>query len=62
MASVKCLDCGADIAIDFEPYRGDFIECDECGSEFEIVATSPIKIDWVEYEDDEDFEDYDDDY
>ena len=60
MSSVKCLSCGNTIEIDFDPYRGDFIECDECGMEFEIVATKPIKIDWADYDDEEDFDD--DDY
>lgn len=59
MSNVKCLSCGSDIVIDFQPYKGDFIECDECGMEFEIVATNPVKIDWAEYEDDDEY--YDDD-
>ena len=60
MNKVKCLNCGAMIEIDFEPVRGDFIVCDECESEFEIVSTKPIKVDWIDYGDDEGF-DYDDD-
>jgi alpha-aminoadipate carrier protein LysW len=59
MSSTKCLSCGSAIEIDFQAFKGDFIECDECGMEFEIVATSPIKIDWVEYDDDDEFEDED---
>ena len=62
MSSVKCLSCGAKVEIDFKPLRGDFVECDECGTEYEIVSISPLKIDWVEFDDsEEDYEDFDDD-
>lgn len=60
MSSVKCLSCGNLIEIDFQPYKGDFVECDECGMEYEIVATNPVHIDWADYDDDE-FDD-DDEY
>ena len=59
MSSIKCLSCGNTINIDFQVYKGDFIECDECGTEFEIIRTSPLKIDWVDYGDDDEFDDDD---
>ena len=62
MSVVKCLSCGEMIDVDFEPVRGDFVICDECDSEFEIVSTQPIKIDWIDYGDDEDYDDEDYDY
>jgi len=62
MSSVKCLSCGEKIEIDFKPIKGDIIDCEECGNEFEIVALSPLKIAWVDEDDDyDDFDDDDDD-
>ena len=62
MSAVKCLSCGEMIDVDFEPVRGDFVVCDECESEFEITSTNPIKIDWIDFDDDEDYDDEDYDY
>ena len=62
MNVAKCLSCGATIEIDFRPFRGDFIECEECGMEFEIAGTNPLKIDWVDVDDLDEFEDFDNDY
>ena len=57
MATVKCLSCDAPIEMDFKPHKGDFVECDSCGVEFEIVSTVPLKISWAEFEDEIEFED-----
>jgi alpha-aminoadipate/glutamate carrier protein LysW len=51
-----CPEC--DSALDFEEdevEEGDVIVCDECGTEYEIVATDPIELSKVEedYEDEE---------
>lgn len=62
MNAVKCLSCDAAIEIDFRPFRGDYIECEECGMEFEITGTNPLKIDWVDFDDEDEYADYDDDY
>ncbi|NSW53172.1 MAG: hypothetical protein HPY85_11760 [Anaerolineae bacterium] len=68
MATVKCLSCGEPIEIEFKPYKGDFVECEHCGMEFEIVSVTPLKITWaefeddMEYEEDEDFDEFEDDF
>jgi alpha-aminoadipate/glutamate carrier protein LysW len=51
-----CPEC--ETALDFEEdevEEGDIIVCDECGTEYEIVATDPIELSKVEedYEDEE---------
>jgi alpha-aminoadipate carrier protein LysW len=52
-----CPEC--DTALDFgadEVEEGDVIICDECGAEFEVVATEPLELSKVEdpgYEDDD---------
>lgn len=51
-----CPECES--LLDFEPdevEEGDVVVCDECGTEFEVIATEPLEIVKVEdeYEDDE---------
>ena len=60
MASVKCLSCDMPIEIDFKPYKGDFVECEQCGMEFEIVSTTPLRITWAEFEDDLEYDEDED--
>lgn len=53
-----CPEC--ETALDFdaeEVEEGDVIVCDECGTEYEIVATDPLELSKVEegYEDEEEF-------
>jgi alpha-aminoadipate carrier protein LysW len=51
-----CPEC--ETALDFdeeEVEEGDVIVCDECGTEYEVVATDPLELSKVEedYEDEE---------
>jgi alpha-aminoadipate carrier protein LysW len=51
-----CPECESVLDFDVEDVEeGDVIVCDECGTEFEIVATDPLELSKVEegYEDDE---------
>jgi alpha-aminoadipate/glutamate carrier protein LysW len=55
-----CPECES--ALDFdeeEVEEGDVVVCDECGTEFEIVATEPLELSKVEedYEDEEEIGD-----
>jgi alpha-aminoadipate carrier protein LysW len=56
-----CPECESVLDFDVEDVEeGDVIVCDECGTEFEIVATDPLELSKVEegYEDeDEEIED-----
>jgi alpha-aminoadipate carrier protein LysW len=52
-----CQECES--ALDFDPEEveeGDIVVCDECGTEFEVVATEPLELSQVDadgYEDDD---------
>lgn len=55
-----CPECES--ALDFdeeEVEEGDIIVCDECGTEFEVVATDPLELAKVDedYEDEEELAD-----
>ena len=58
-----CPECES--ALDFdeeEVEEGDVIVCDECGTEFEVVATEPLELsrkDEEGYDDDDEAEDED---
>ena len=52
-----CQECES--VLDFDPAEveeGDIVVCDECGTEFEVVATEPLELSQVDedgYEDDD---------
>ena len=55
-----CSEC--DTVLDFDPEEaeeGDVVVCDECGTEYEIVATEPLELAKV---DDEGIEDEDEEF
>ncbi|HEV2274384.1 MAG TPA: hypothetical protein VGR96_09475 [Acidobacteriaceae bacterium] len=53
-----CPECESVLDFDADDVEeGDVIVCDECGTEFEVVATDPLelsKVDEASYEDEED--------
>lgn len=52
----NCPECESVLDFDEEDVdEGDVVVCDECGAEFEIVATDPIELSKVEegYEDED---------
>ncbi len=50
-----CPECENALDIDQEDVEeGDSIACDECGTEFEVVATDPLELARVDEEIDED--------
>ena len=50
-----CPECDTALDIDQEDVEeGDSITCDECGTEFEVVATDPLELARVDEEIDED--------
>jgi alpha-aminoadipate carrier protein LysW len=54
-----CPECENALVIDTdEVEEGDVVSCEECGTEFEVVATEPLQLSQVEDEgyDDEDAE------
>jgi alpha-aminoadipate/glutamate carrier protein LysW len=44
-----CPECESVLVVDTdEVEEGDVISCEECGSEFEVVATEPLQLSQVE--------------
>lgn len=44
-----CPECESDLDFDVEEVdEGDVIVCDECGAEFEVVATDPLELSKVD--------------
>jgi lysine biosynthesis protein LysW len=62
MAKAYCPNCDAAVIKD-NPRLGAMIACRDCGTELEIVSTSPFEVDFpIDYDDDEEWdEDWDDD-
>ena len=48
--SVKCLDCKTEIEIQGEVVVGDILECQNCGTEMEIVKNDPVELRIIEEE------------
>jgi alpha-aminoadipate carrier protein LysW len=42
--TVACLVCGSGLDTPADVMANELIECDDCGSEFEVTATSPLAI------------------
>ena len=40
---VVCSDCGQKKKLDEQVSVGDIVECDECGTELEILSLEPLK-------------------
>lgn len=56
---VLCPECETDLDIDEDEIdEGDVVSCAECGSDFEVITTSPLELNKVadEDEDEEDEE------
>ena len=50
-----CQECDTALDIDTEDIEeGDAVTCDECGTEYEVVATEPLELARVDEEIDED--------
>tara|TARA_Y100000294_G_scaffold84541_2_gene79256 strand:- start:774 stop:1037 length:264 start_codon:yes stop_codon:yes gene_type:complete len=53
-----CPECEADVDVDdFDVDRGDTLSCQDCGRMLEVISLSPIELDLVPEEDDEDGDD-----
>ncbi len=55
-----CPECENNLDLDPEELdEGDVVSCDECGSEFEVVTTSPLELNRVVDKEDVELEDED---
>lgn len=59
MGKIPCLDCNEPFEVYSDKEVDDTVVCEACGSDFVIVATEPLEIEWS-YEDYSDYE-YDED-
>lgn len=51
----SCPECENELDIELDEIEeGDVVACEECGSEFEIVAVEPLELARVEGDDEED--------
>jgi alpha-aminoadipate carrier protein LysW len=54
-----CPECESNLDFEVDEIEeGDTVVCDECGTEFEIVATEPLELAKIDDEDEDEDEDY----
>ena len=58
-ATVECLACDEDVYVGHNPKIGNYVICNSCDSEFQIIDLKPVMIDWP---DDDDFVDEEEAY
>ena len=57
----SCPECESDLDIELdEVEEGDVVSCEECGTEYEVVAVDPLELTRVGEDDEEEDEDYTD--
>jgi transcription elongation factor Elf1 len=48
--TADCLYCGEDVYVGRDPQIGNFVSCDSCDSQFEVIDLEPIMVDWPYYD------------
>ncbi len=48
-----CPNCDTAIRFKRRPFRGQMVECPECGDILEVISESPLELDWAYGDDDE---------
>ena len=61
MPLATCPECDADIHVDEDMDKGDFVAWDECEVRLEVVGLDPIELDVAPDDDDKDSDDDDND-
>ena len=61
MPTGTCPECEADVHVDTDADKGEYVSCEECGTELEVVGLDPVELDIVEEESDLD-DDEEDEY
>jgi lysine biosynthesis protein LysW len=57
MIVVECPMCDERISIPDDIEISDFVDCEECDRQFEVVSLRPIELEWVD-DDEEGYEQY----
>lgn len=55
----RCPECEASIYFDERPELGQQVTCPECETGLEVIGNSPVKLGWVDDEDDWDDDEFD---
>jgi alpha-aminoadipate/glutamate carrier protein LysW len=45
-----CPECDADVHVDLDVDKGEMVDCEECGTQLEVVGLDPVELDLVEEE------------
>lgn len=61
MPLAACPECEAEIHVDEDMDKGDYIHCEECEAKLEVVGLDPVELDYAPDDDEEDEDDFDDD-
>ena len=40
----KCVECDADVALGDNVEAGEIVDCPDCGTELEVIATGPVAL------------------
>ncbi len=56
MFVVECPMCAESIELPDNIEFGDFVDCEECDREFEVVSVQPLELEWVDEEEENGFE------
>ena len=40
----ECPVCGAELSLSSDLVKGELMECDDCGTELEVVSVDPVKL------------------
>jgi alpha-aminoadipate carrier protein LysW len=62
MPTAVCPECEEDVYVDIDAEQGEFIACDECGVDLELVGLDPIELDVFKGNKNRDYDDFEEDY
>ena len=51
-----CPECEAEVQVDEDSDKGDVVECDDCGTQLEVVGLDPIELDVAVAEEEEEWD------
>ena len=51
-----CPECDADVQVDEDTDKGDVVECEDCGTQLEVVGLDPIELDVAVEEEEEELD------
>jgi len=57
-----CPECAAEVHVGTDIDKGDAVECDECGTDLEVVGLDPVELDIIDEDDEKLGDDEDEDY